>query len=512
MFVLILGFILSSFPFSCSSSQNHFDFEHDSSANDYNPFRGFCTSYSWGISTDFPLSMEFSYISLRSTMTNFTTFNWTTLESILSSAASRNRHAIVRFYIDYPNTPTGIPEFLFDLGLQYHNYSDYGGGISPFYNDSNLQLALLNFISYFGAEYNGDDRLAVVQTGLLGYWGEWHVYPNTQWMWSSTFEEEVLDAFKDAFPDTQLNTREPDSVIVSKDVFGYHDDSFTYSTIGDPTWYFYNKLVIYNDTNRYKKTIMGGELRPENQDIIFTNSYEIGGDYTQNWTQCVRQTGVSYMLFAYAFNSGWDNDTYYNRALNGMREMGYDIWMQSCDITVYNTTITIEATMMNSGVAPFYYDLSVMFEFGVMNVEWDINFSIMNGSLQKNWLLGGESAVIKIVVSGQDIWDSIDNAGGSGMNNVDMVLNVSLYSSMMMDGNPIRLANEEIDWNSATVMIENAFELTRNENDTYAATEYETSDEGDSESSGAICTVVNKNLIEIVVTVILMFVLALTVL
>src|SRR5580704_17776106 len=71
-----------------------------------NPLKGFMP-YTGSYST-FPYSMEWSYLPLRSLMSGPTTFNWTSLDQLLSSDASRGHQTVFRVYLDYPTLPTGI--------------------------------------------------------------------------------------------------------------------------------------------------------------------------------------------------------------------------------------------------------------------------------------------------------------------------------------------------------------------------------------------------------------------
>ena len=98
----------------------------------------------------------------------------TYLEPRVAASAARFRHAIIRFYIDYPSLPSKIPQFLLDGGLNVTTYTEFGGGESPNYSDANLLSALAAFVSELGARYDGDPRVGFVQVGFLGFWGEWH--------------------------------------------------------------------------------------------------------------------------------------------------------------------------------------------------------------------------------------------------------------------------------------------------------------------------------------------------
>jgi hypothetical protein len=57
---------------------------------------------------------------------------------------------------------------------------------------------LFRSIAALGSRYDGDPRIAFITAGLLGTWGEWHVYPHDATLWASPMmvQDEVLDAYR----------------------------------------------------------------------------------------------------------------------------------------------------------------------------------------------------------------------------------------------------------------------------------------------------------------------------
>lgn len=134
-----------------------------------NPFRGFM-AYTPGqgstYTSDLKSSLEFSYFPLKAVNTAANVYDWTVVEKSLSGAASRKRHAIIRFYLDFPSLPSGIPAY---LGVKTTKYTVEGGGSSPDYNNAGLQTALVNFIAALGRKYDTDRRLAAVEVGYFPF-------------------------------------------------------------------------------------------------------------------------------------------------------------------------------------------------------------------------------------------------------------------------------------------------------------------------------------------------------
>ena len=225
-----------------------------------NPLKGFLTNPDWNTEqalTSFPSSsLEFYYIGLNQIMTDYNTFDWdTVLEVKLNTTASRNRHSILRFVLDTPSLPSQVPQFLIDGGLEFNTYPEkfYGGGQSPNYNDENLKTALMQFITAFASKYDGDTRIAFVQVGLLGFWGEWHTYTDgsglTEGWIPESLKQDVVEKFESYMTLTKVQVRYPFGPAIQAG-FGLHDDSFAYATLDgsynggeNVGWFFWPRVI-----------------------------------------------------------------------------------------------------------------------------------------------------------------------------------------------------------------------------------------------------------------------------
>ena len=316
-----------------------------------NPLKGFYTDYSWHYHgpNDFPASLEFAYLPLSALMDGPSSFTFDTgLEPRLQAAAARFQQLIIRVFIDYPHKPSGLPGFLKGK-VHMNNYTEHGGGQSPDYNDPDLRKAILSFIEALGRRYDGDRRLGIVQLGLLGYWGEWHTSPHTNWFPDTQFQDEVLKAYDTAFQTTLLQVRYPTKESMKYRV-GFHDDSFAQDTIGSRGWFFHNRFLKLGAGDRWKNVSIGGELRPELQNEIFEDSYTTG-DFRQNFAQCANTTHLSNLLYGGAFNNrAHDSAKERQNAEDAALSMGYAYHVPR---TVLNGS-TLHVDIQNIGVAPFY--------------------------------------------------------------------------------------------------------------------------------------------------------------
>lgn len=329
-----------------------------------NPLKGFMTSYLWGEPvSDFPDQMEFLYLPMSELWSAEGEIFATGLEPYLAESAARGHHAVLRVFIDYPGRPSGLPEFLQEQ-VQCSMYTEHGGGCSPDYDDPDLVQAMLGLIASLGEAYDGDDRLGFLQVGLMGFWGEWHTYPHTDWFPSEDTQKAVLNAFDVAFEKTQMQVRR--AAVNSVDLrMGFHDDSFAYSTIGDVPWFFVPGLETAGASERWQEVTIGGELRPELQPLVFNEDYQLG-DFAQDVSECIEATHASYLLNYYAYNG--DGQGYVgvarSRAEDAALQLGYQFELTEAEVSVsalYEDTaeVSVSLELSQTGVAPFYYPLTV---------------------------------------------------------------------------------------------------------------------------------------------------------
>jgi hypothetical protein len=328
-----------------------------------NPLRGLVPYQGQG-GGRFPHSMEFNYLPLDAVMKGEDKFEWDSLESLLEDIRSRGNQTVVRFYLEYPGRPSGVPGYLRDQGLKLHKYLNTNTQPlppkeveTPDYTDPRLERALVKFIAAFGRKYDGDPRLGYVTAGLLGTWGEWHTYPRNDLHPPKRLQTAVMDAYEKAFQRTPVLLRYPaeedDAMYASnrRRRMGYHDDSFAWATLdtGKPSdsWFFVPRLKAAKVQDRWKVAPIGGEIRPEAWGRVFDPDPLI--PEIQDFDRCVAKTHATWLMDSGMFQSPPSRERT-ERALASVAKMGYAFTVTRARRIPGGVEFEVE----NRGVAPLY--------------------------------------------------------------------------------------------------------------------------------------------------------------
>ncbi|MEM0459038.1 MAG: DUF4832 domain-containing protein [Thermofilaceae archaeon] len=344
-----------------------------------NPLKGFVpfveTARALRGRAPLPYSMEFAYVPVNSVVKcngSAYYFDFTHLENLLNEVAGRGHQLILRFYFDYPGLPTGVPRCLIEAGVEMRRYEEYGGGLSPDYDDPRMVKLMVELIRELGRRYDGDPRIAFIQVGLLGFWGEWHTYPHNEWFASEETQRAVLEAYDRSFNVTRLQVRYPSRVTRDYNV-GFHDDSFAYATLGEVDWYFYNQLRRAGLTERWKTEPIGGEVRPEIQADVFRRA-----DLFEHFMQCIEATHASYLLMDRLFSHPYTSAEL-RRAAEASRRMGYTFAVCYASVEpLPGDSVSVHVVVKNFGVAPFYYAWPV--EFGIVTASGEAVYAEVSGN------------------------------------------------------------------------------------------------------------------------------------
>jgi Domain of unknown function (DUF4832) len=319
----------------------------------------------------FPHSLEWSYLGLDALMTGSSTFDWKLLDAMLDDVVLRGNRLAVRPYIEYPGKPSALPAFLSSVAVRHDDVSNVD---SPDYDDPDLVRAFEAFIAAFGARYDGDARLAYVQLGLVGLWGEWQTWPydgtaatgRPSFMPSMTTQTALVDAYRRAFTRTPLQVRfasTDDGHAVDVGV-GLHDNSWCYReprqgsaplgttlpvSLGGWGDSFLQIELDAGAENTWLAATVGGEIRNEIQSTLFA-----GGAQVDVLARCVGLTHASWLVDDSGVAATGPTDA---ATLALARSLGYELTVTTAyfDDAALSTgaTATVALSIENRGVARF---------------------------------------------------------------------------------------------------------------------------------------------------------------
>lgn len=369
--IFISFFLLScKNPSSSGKPSGMFDYVQVNEGNALKGFYPFMTS-----NPALPCSMEYFNVELKDIMTGENTYNFTYLNQRISEINGRGHQAVFRVVLDTPESDkkktyvSGTPDFFWDKGIQkitYHVDEDESKPLCyfPDYQNQICIDILEGVIRKLGAEYNGNPGVGFIFCGLIGHWGEWHnTYyvrqdgEETKRMPTDTQQRQLYKAFSESFTETLCMTRYPtSSCLQDYDNIGFHDDSFTQSTVNDSiSWYFYSRLKSQNVTDRWVTAPIGGEFRPEGQ-LPFMNGKKYEASY-QDYDLCLSKTHCSNLIFNKAFNlSNLKTDAIRKRTWEASKKLGYDLYCSNAEVSTQDNKINLTIYITNKGIAPFYYN------------------------------------------------------------------------------------------------------------------------------------------------------------
>lgn len=319
-----------------------------------NPLKGWCPYTDAGTIYQ-PYSMVFQYVPWNQLEPVENQFHFEEWEKSWDVGLAQNKHIIFRVYIDYPEKPSGLPEWLREAGVKETAYKDYGGGKSPDYDDPRMVAAMERLIAAIGKRYNHHPRIAFIQLGLLGFWGEWHTYPRTKLYASSDTERRIIEAYRRALPEKSLMVRYATGYAGEQEWIGFHDDMFPEDTDNGKDWSFLSGIRKSGRTENWRNAVIGGEMVPDKAPRWLGDKF----DTTVEMLQRSHFTWVG--PYCPALEPPKDQ-SFLSRSQELVRQMGYEYCISEIRLPAEvknGQSIRLSFKGRNLGVAPFYYPWSV---------------------------------------------------------------------------------------------------------------------------------------------------------
>jgi hypothetical protein len=315
-------------------------------------------------------------------------YDWAHLEKNWGNISQSGRRVGFRIAAEIPGSgQNDTPQWLIDQGVELRSYSiDGHDGFAPDWDDSLFLAAHHDFIMALGERYDQDPKVAWIDIGSYGFWGEWHVWLNQHLAATEATKKAILDDYFEAFPTKKM-------------VIAF-DDDFATKYVTDRGGGIRNDCLGEEDSNNWYLTSLNS-IDPTLNDRVWRtaiitgefcgSSYgaEIGTTerFDLNY-EFIKQTHWSYIGSAGGAISPIDD--VHRANLNKLHKtLGYRFVLRKVDhdeTIDANTNLSVSITVENKGIAPFYYDwplvVYLIAEDGSVSLESEFEVDI------KTWLPG----------------------------------------------------------------------------------------------------------------------------
>ncbi len=362
-----------------------------------NPFKGFAP---WIGDTNpiFNEKLQYATFAWRDLQPQQYVYNWARLEQNWGNVQKTGKKVGFRIAACIPGSgQDDTPQWLIDQGVAMRPYSiDGHQGLAPDWDDSTFLAAHHDFIMALGSRYDQDPRVAWIDIGSYGFWGEWHVWLNDSLAATQGTKQSILEDYFQAFP-TKPKVIAFDDDFATKYVTdlsgGIRNDCL--GTAESNNWYLesLNRIDPTLNDRIWKTAIITGEFCGSEQGAIAgtTQRFDLNFSFIQ-------QTHWSFMGTAGGAIQPQSEEHRENLELLH-KTLGYRFVIQSFehdgDVN-QGDDFEFDIQIENKGVAPFYFQWPVVIYFvdeqGSTVVEQETGIDI------REWLPGTWIETVSIFV------------------------------------------------------------------------------------------------------------------
>ncbi|MCK9860036.1 DUF4832 domain-containing protein [Paenibacillus sp. ATY16] len=291
---------------------------------------------------------------------------------------SQNKKVIPRVVIVYPNTgeywPEGVPH----------------GDVATQWTTDTLKNRLTAFIQKLGQAWDNDPRVAYIELGLWGNWGEHHIYPDKLADGTDriplAFQTALGNAASQAFQNKKVQVRYPDTF--QNFNFGFLWDSF--ALIDDLSG---GEGIATR--NVWRTQVNGGEvaydwgqknIQPGDSpnDTLSDPNHR---NYVIDWIKKTHTTSLGWIDLYDANNSAVSQG-----AALMQKEFGYRFVINQATYSGSvqpGGSMNVSFSVVNKGSAPFYYNWPV--EASLLRSDRTVAWKgIFSGTDIRNWMPGDD--------------------------------------------------------------------------------------------------------------------------
>ncbi len=319
-----------------------------------------------------------------STLSNFS-FKWNELETCADDGVERivrmtdeklagfrenNVKAVARVGVSWPNHGDHTKAYKI-----YHYFPD--DMIQSTADSPEFFARIQSFVAKLGKAWNSDPRIAYIQTGIYGLWGEQH--EDTM---SRPAQKNLGDAFTKAFPDKKCTIRKP------RDCMGY-DFGVYWDSFGHLDEYFYGEQM--HDLINWKKAVIGGEVaynwgnylvQPgDSPDHTFLNE-----EHFVPMMDWLHYTRCNYVGWISQYDA--ENPAVVAKADEMQKILGYRFVLGEVSASAADGRLDVGFSVKNIGSSPMYYNWPVC-----VHLLDDKNESVWHGAFKtdiREWLPAGD--------------------------------------------------------------------------------------------------------------------------
>jgi len=296
----------------------------------------------------------------------------------------RNIKVIPRVVIIYPDGPDGGTEGYWPVDLPHDGTPDQW--LSPI-----VRARLVRFVQKLGEAWDNDPRVAAVEMGLVGKWGEHHIYPETFPGGTDRIPDGLQtalgNAFQKAFKNKKVMIRYPETF--TGYAFGQYWDSFALPD--DQTG-----GTGFAARDSWRTQMMSGEVaydwgdqsllggQPDN-----TLKNPLAVTYVIDW---IRRTHTSSLGWISGYNRR--NPSVAAGASALQKAFGYRLVVKEARYstsTLPGGKLELEFVVANTGNAPFYYRWPV--QASLLAADRSVAWSGIVDTDIRTWLPGTENTV-----------------------------------------------------------------------------------------------------------------------
>ncbi len=323
---------------------------------------------SWCLNADV-LSMEWGFVGLSEVLPLCSgSFDWSSVDNFLANVDGRGHQAILRPIVfgpgygqeNYAPSDLIVNDFFYE-GTVFNN---------PDWNDATVQTCILKFIDGFALRYKNDKRIAYIQMGLAGLWGEHHLdgatYSASNFP-SFSFQKTIISHYINGFGNTVTDLLTSLSLDAAQDhgFFSTADTTFDTQRFG----FFDDSLLTVDHggiANWRQEPAPALQLTLHRQHGWGGEAYWTGCNSDGSWAippnDCgngeplnnqAARLGLNYMLGSPAFEGGNISAT---TLLLASQMMGYKFTVTAVSRQGENH---IEVIVQNTGVAHVPYQVQV---------------------------------------------------------------------------------------------------------------------------------------------------------